>query len=183
MATSPVKEHTLKKKFYRDFTEKEIDLLEELQDIMARCYIFIPPFVVRRMIDRGIIPDVGVLDNEEEFVRDNLYLLNDLPEYKFISNILNEGIPYEFSNEGVSNPISPYRIVWAGEFMGFTYFVKFSVPPARGGVRVVDVWRKQGGIPFSPLREQRQLFAKGVNWDISMILARILDSAKAEVGE
>jgi len=174
--------HTIKKKFYRDFTEREIDMLDELQDYMAKCYVFVPPFVIKKMIERGILPnDLDVIDENMEFVKENIGRLNDVPEYRHVVNTVSEGIPYEFSNEGVSNPISPYRLVFASEYDGHTYFVKVSVPPARRGVRIIDVWRKKGEVPISPPREQRNIFAQGVNWDISHILARLVDSARFEV--
>lgn len=170
----------IKKKFYRDFTEDETFLIDDLQEAMGRCYIFVPPFVVSKMIARKMLPsNLEILDDEGNFIRDNMYILNDQPAYKAVIETVHCGVPYEFNNEGISNPISPYRVVWAGEYDGFTYFVKTSVPPVRGGVRVVDVWRKLGGIPLSPLVEQREIFAKGAEWDISDILSSILTDTKA----
>lgn len=172
------------KKFYRDFTERETELIDALQDVMADCYVFIPPFVVQRMVDRGILklPDgLELIDENGEFVKQNVYALNDIPEYKFVESVVSSGFAYEFSNEGIHNPVGPYRVVWVDEYDGFTYFVKTSVPPMRNSVRVVDVWRKSGPIPLSPLASQRNIFARGAKWDISMILSMILDVARAQM--
>lgn len=171
-----------KKKFYRDFSESELVLFDELQDYMADCYVFIPAYVIDRMIHRDIIPgDIKVLDQQGRFIKESIHKLNDVPEYVFVSSILEVGVPYEFSNEGKSNPISPYRVVWCAKNGDYTYFVKTPVPPARGSVRIIDVWRKVGDIPLSPPREQRAYFAKGMHWNIYPILARLVSSAKAEV--
>ncbi len=175
----------IKKKFYRDFTEKEADLLDELQVIVSHSYPFVPPYVVKRMIERGIIADdIDLFDENGDFIYDNYPILNDDPGYQNVINTLSEGIAYEFSNEGRLNPILPYRVVWAAEMDdGYVYFVKTSVPPMRGGVRVVDVWRKSGSIPVAPPRRYRQVFAAGTHWDIGPALRKILDIAIAEANK
>lgn len=172
------------KKFYRDFTDTEVELVEELQDIMADCRVFIPPFVVKKMLERRVISipnDVRMFDDNGDFIKENTFVLYDSKEYRFVESVIHTGFAYEFSNEGVHNPIAPYRIVWVDDYEGYTYFVKTSVPPMRGSVRVVDVWRKKGTIPTHPLREQRAIFARGARWDISLILKMLVDVAKTQV--
>jgi hypothetical protein len=169
------------KKFYRNFVEAELVLLDSLQDIMENCYMQIPPYILKRMVERGILPDELELLDETGFIeKENLYLLNESKEYHAVENAILNGIAFEFSNEGVKNPHSPYRVVWAIENEGFSYFVKTAVPPLEGVVRVVDVWRKKGFIPFYPLMHQADLFKRGEEWDIKAILSDLV--AKAQEG-
>jgi len=168
-------EHSLKKNFYRDFSQTDVDIIADLQDVMKGLYIQIPPFVIKKMMERGLIPEeLPIFDDQENIVKDNLNMLNDIPEYVFVRNILNVAMPFEFSNEGVANPFSPYRMVWAAELADYTYFVKTSLPPKDGIVRVIDVWRKQGSIPLHPLASQNQYFERGEDWDVYDIVDKML---------
>lgn len=171
----------IKKKFFRTFTSPEQKLIDELVDVMQDCYVQVPPFVIRRMIDRGIIPaNLELLDEEGNLIKHNLHRLGENPAYQTVENAMYEGLAFEFNNEGANNPYSPYRMVWAAEEGGYTYFVKVSIPPKNGTVRIIDVWRKRGATPFYPIPAQKELFVRGAHWDIEKPLSDLL--AKARVG-
>lgn len=165
----------LKKKFYRDFSETDLAVISDLQDDMKDCYIQFPPFVLKRMVERGIIPSsIELFNNDEGIIKSNLQKLNSVKEYSFVKNALCLAIPFEFSNEGIMNPYSPYRMVWVAEYDGNTYFIKTALPPHNGMVRVIDVWRKQGSVPIHPLAAQRELFVRGEEWSIYDIIDEIV---------
>lgn len=172
----------IRKKFYRTFNKSEVALIDELNDVMEQCFLQIPPFVLRRMIDRGLIPDnLHLLDEDDNLDKSKLHLLNDLDEYRVIEDTIFEGMAFEFSNEGITNPFSPYRIVWTMEDKGFAYFVKTAIPPKHGAVRVLDVWRKHGAIPFYPLPAQKELFVRGVDWNLVPIFKQLIHEAKTDL--
>jgi len=162
---------TLKKKFYRDFSETDLGIIADLQDYMKDCYIQFPPFVLKKMIDREILPNsIKLFDADDRIVKENLIHLNRIPEYNFIKNLVQIATPFEFSNEGIMNPYSPYRIVWVATTAEYTYFVKTALPPHDNIVRVIDVWRKQGGVPIHPLASQKDAFSRGEEWSIYDII-------------
>lgn len=158
---------TMKKKFYRDFSETDLAIISDLQNHMKDSYIQFPPFVLKRMVERGIIPkDIELFDSDGGILKENLQKINSIKEYSFVKSLIQIAMPFEFSNEGVMNPYSPYRMVWAGEFNGDTYFLKTALPPQKNIVRVIDVWKKQGNIPIHPLASQREFFTRGEEWSI-----------------
>jgi hypothetical protein len=172
----------IQKKFFRTYTSIENEIIGELRDVINQCKVHTPPFVVKRMWEREILDqDIDIFDEIGDVDKSKMGVLNDIHEYNILDKAIKEGVPFEFNNEGQTNPFSPYRMVWALEDDGFTYFVKTSLPPKRGTIRVIDVWRKLGTIPIYPLPQQKEVFIKGAVWDIQDILDEILTAGRVHL--
>jgi hypothetical protein len=166
----------LKKKFYRDFDKFEKEAIEELTETLKSGYIHIPPHVIEIMAGRDIITREDVFSLNKSFlVVEKLHKLNSQPGYKNVETTVREGMPFEFSNEGVMNKNSPYRLVLTKQFGDQTLFVKVSVPPLNNRIKVLDVWQKKGEIPLHPYRPQIKFFERGREWEIDQIVWDLID--------
>lgn len=174
------REQELKKKFYQDFTERELELFDDLRTLINESRVRVEDFVIKRMVERRIIPNVGLFDSGR-VNHASLYMLKNVPAYQDIKLCLSNGIIYEMSNEGVSNPNSPYRAVFALEREKNTLFVKVSLPPMDEVIRVIDVWQKAGRMPIRPLREQDEIFSRGEGWDLVPVLEGLVDKAEESI--
>lgn len=171
----------VRKKFFRTFSSIESDQLSEFSDIVHECHIYFPPFVAKRLFEREILPEVDIFDKDGNYDKSKVHELNALDEYKILVDGVYNGITFEFNDEGVSNPFSPYRIVYAYEHGEYTYFLKISIPPKRGVVRVIDVWRKLGTIPQYPLTSQKDTFIQGASWNIEDVLEDMITTARVQL--
>ena len=140
------------KKFYRDMKPEELSAVEDCMRRLRGMYPDYPPHVMKRMVDRGILPNDEankIFDDEGNLIPERmaLYIENLSP----VSDAFATGMVFEVSNEGAANPANPYRIVLAKEVGEYVYFVKVSSnPPSGDTIRILDVWRKMGKIPLSP---------------------------------
>lgn len=132
------------KKFYRDLTEDEEEYIEDILAEMQDKDIHVPNYLREKMTGDSVVWD-------------------DLIK------VLDEGVPYEISNEGViQGKSNPYRIVVAKEFdlpdEQLTVFVK--IIPDRNGEKevVLDVWKKHGPLPAWPPPRTIHQFVH--DWDI-----------------
>lgn len=131
------------KKFYKDFTDSETGYLNELIDELSSLEVEIPPHVLHRMIERGILQDGAPL-----VVGDNNTI--SIAGIHDVVRALEEGAVYEFSNEGIGHTYNPYRLVVAQEQDGFTMFVKVAPSKVATTAKILDVWRRHGPIPTYP---------------------------------
>lgn len=129
------------KKFYRDLSSEEEEYIENVLAEMQDKELYVAESA-RSKIDDSVIWD-------------------DIME------TLDEGVPYEISNEGVGRTDNPFRIVLAKEFSNddpFTVFVKV-VPDMNGRNEVVlDFWKRRGSMPIYPPPHSVHQFVQ--DWDI-----------------
>lgn len=133
------------RKFYLDLTQDEESYIEEVLADMQEKDLSVSPNLKRKIYQNDMVWD-------------------DLIK------ILDEGVPYEVSNEALPyDPDHPYRVVVAKEFNAtideqFTVFVKIILDPNGEKEVVLDVWKKHGPIPETP---PPRSFHEFVNkWDI-----------------
>lgn len=144
------------KKFYRDLSSEEEDYIEN---------------VLTEMSDKELYVVEGVREK-----------IDDAVVWDDIIETLDDGVPYEISNEGVGRSENPFRIVLAKEFSSnepFTVFVKI-VPDASGGSEVVlDFWKRRGSIPIYPPPHSVHQFVR--DWDIISDLESIHQKKSASI--
>lgn len=152
------------KKFYRDLTDDENRYLGEILMTMRDADVEIPSHVLKRMIDRNILPRGYIqFDEGDEVV--NRAALAGFPGHQDAVLTFDKGVIYEISNEGLGRGSNPFRIVLAHEFSdGSTYFVKIAPSWDPEEVRLLDVWKRKGKVPIYPPKHSVHLFV--TDWDV-----------------